>query len=280
MSVLYIVATPIGNLEDVTLRALRVLGEAELVLAEDTRRTRVLLDRHDVKAAPVSLHAHNEASRIARTLAVLDAGGNVALVSDAGTPLISDPGDRLVTAALQAGHEVAPVPGASALLSALSSSGLQAAPFTFVGFLPRRRGECERLLASLRDRTETLVFFESPRRVAKTLTRLNAVLGDRAACVARELTKLHEEIARGTLAELARHFAEGARGEFTLVVAGAPDAAASIPDDVLDEAIRALVAEGRSSRQISDQLSPRSGLAKREVYARVLALKSERVDPV
>ena len=280
MSVLHIVATPIGNLEDVTLRALRVLGEAELVLAEDTRRTRVLLDRHGVKAAPVSLHAHNEDSRIAKVLAVLDSGGNVALVSDAGTPLISDPGDRLVAAALQAGHEVAPVPGASASLSALSSSGLQTTPFTFVGFLPRRRGECERLLGSLRDRTETLVFFESPHRVAKTLTRLNAVLGDRAACVARELTKLHEEIARGTLAELSRHFAEGARGEFTLVVAGAPDVSASIPSDELDKAIRVLVAEGRSSREISDQLSPGSGLAKREVYARVLALKSERVDPV
>lgn len=280
MSVLHIVATPIGNLEDVTLRALRVLGEAELVLAEDTRRTRVLLERHDVKAKPVSLHAHNEASRIAGTLAVLDTGGSVALVSDAGTPLISDPGDRLVTAVLQAGHEVSPVPGASALLSALSSSGLQTEPFTFVGFLPRRRGECQRVLESLRDRAETMVFFESPRRVAKTLTRLSEVLGDRAACVARELTKLHEEIARGTLAELAKRFAEGARGEFTLVVAGAADVAALITSDELDEAIRALVAEGRSSREISDQLSSGSGLAKRELYARVLALKSEGVDPV
>ncbi len=279
MSVLYIVATPIGNLEDVTLRALRVLGEAELVLAEDTRRTRVLLDRHDVKAAPVSLHAHNEASRIAKALAVLDAGGNVALVSDAGTPLISDPGERLVAAALQAGHEVAPVPGASASLSALSSSGLKTTPFTFIGFLPRRSGECERLLESLRNRKETLVFFESPHRVAKTLARLSAALGERAACVARELTKLHEEIARGTLAELAKRFAEGARGEFTLVVAGVADMAALIPSDELDEAIRALVAEGRSSREISDQLSPGSGLARREVYARVLALKSEGVEP-
>jgi 16S rRNA (cytidine1402-2'-O)-methyltransferase len=230
-----------------------------------------------VKATSVSLHAHNEASRISKVLAVLDAGGNVALVSDAGTPLISDPGDRLVAAALDAGHEVAPVPGPSALLSALSISGLPSAPFTFVGFLPRRSGECERVLESLRDRTDTLVFFESPRRVAKTLTRLNAVLGDRAACVARELTKLHEEIVRGTLAELAKRFAESARGEFTLVVAGAPDVAAPIPDDELDEAIRELVAEGRSSREISDRLSPGSGLAKREVYARVVAWKSERV---
>jgi 16S rRNA (cytidine1402-2'-O)-methyltransferase len=279
MSVLYIVATPIGNLEDVTLRALRVLGEAKLVLAEDTRRTRVLLDRHDVKATPVSLHAHNETSRIEKILAVLDTEGDVALVSDAGTPLISDPGDRLVAAVLQAGHEVMPVPGASALLSALSSSGLRTMPFTFVGFLPRRSGECERLLESLRDRTETLVFFESPRRVSKTLARLSSVLGDRPACAARELTKMHEEIARGTLSELAGRFADGARGEFTLVVEGAGDVAAPMLNDELDEAIRVLVAEGRSSREISDQLSSDAGLPKREVYARVLALKRARVDP-
>lgn len=273
MSVLYLIATPIGNLEDVSFRALKMLEEAELVLAEDTRRTRVLLDRHGVTAKPVSLHAHNEAARIAKVLAVLDDGGNVALVSDAGTPLISDPGDRLVAAALEAGHRVVPIPGASAPLAALSASGLPAVPFTFVGFLPRRSGECDRVLESLRDRRDTMIFFESPRRVAKTLARLEEAFGNRQACVARELTKIHEEFARGSLGELAKHFEEGARGEFTLVVAGARDATVMPTEDELHEAIRALIAEGHSSREISDRLAKSSGLPKREIYARVVALK-------
>jgi len=273
MSSLYLVATPIGNLEGVSLRALKMLEEAELVLAEDTRRTRVLLDRHGVPAKPVSLHAHNEVSRTAKVLAVLDGGGNVALVSDAGTPLISDPGDRLVAAALEAGHSVVPIPGASAPLAALAASGLPAVPFSFVGFLPRRSGECDRVLESLRDRRDTLIFFESPRRVAKTLARLKEVFGDRRACVARELTKMHEEFARGLLSELAERFAEGARGECTLVVEGASGAAALLSEPELDAAIRARVAEGQSPRQISDQLAKPSGLPKREIYARVVALK-------
>jgi 16S rRNA (cytidine1402-2'-O)-methyltransferase len=274
VSALYLVATPIGNLEDVSLRALKVLEEAELVLAEDTRRTRVLLNRHGVPAKPVSLHAHNEAARTAKVLAILDGGGDAALVSDAGTPLISDPGDRLVAAALEAGHSVVPIPGASALLAALAASGLPAVPFTFVGFLPRRSGECDRVLESLRDRRDTLIFFESPRRVAKTLAHLKQALGDRRACVARELTKMHEEIARGSLSELAKHFEEGARGEFTLVVAGARDAAVTQTEDELRKVIRALIAEGHSSREISDRLAASSGLPKREIYARVVDLKS------
>jgi 16S rRNA (cytidine1402-2'-O)-methyltransferase len=274
VSDLYLVATPIGNLEDVSLRALRVLGAAELVLAEDTRRTRVLLERHGVPAKPVSLHAHNEAGRVSQVLAVLDGGGDVALVSDAGTPLISDPGDRLVAAALEAGHRVVPIPGASAPLAALAASGLPAVPFSFIGFLPRRSGECDRVLESLRDRRDSLVFFESPRRIAKTLARLEEALGDRQACVARELTKLHEEFARGPLSELAEHFADGARGECTLVVAGAPEPAAVLSESELDAAIRAGMAEGRSPREISDQLAKSSGLSKRKIYARVVALKS------
>jgi len=275
VSALYLVATPIGNLEDVSARALRMLEEAELVLAEDTRRTRVLLDRHGVSAKPVSLHAHNEVARIAKVLAVLDEGGSAALVSDAGTPLISDPGDRLVGAVLEAGHRVVPIPGASAPLAALSASGLPAVPFTFVGFLPRRDGECNRVLESLRDRRDTLIFFESPRRVAKTLERLKEVFGDRRACVARELTKVHEEFVRGSLTELAKHFEDGGRGEFTLVVAGASGATATLSEEELDEAIRALVADGHSSREISDRLAASSGLPNREIYARVVALKPQ-----
>jgi 16S rRNA (cytidine1402-2'-O)-methyltransferase len=274
VSDLYLVATPIGNLEDVSLRALKVLEETELVLAEDTRRTRVLLDRHNIPAKPVSLHAHNEAGRVSQVLAVLDGGGDVALVSDEGTPPIADPGDRLVDAALEAGHRVVPIPGASAPLAALAASGLPAVPFTFVGFLPRRSGECDRVLEALRDRRDTLIFFESPRRIAKTLARLEEAFGERRACVARELTKLHEEFARGSLGELAERFADGARGECTLVVEGASATAAVLTADELDAAIRARVAMGQSPREISDQLAQSSGLPKREIYARVVALKN------
>jgi 16S rRNA (cytidine1402-2'-O)-methyltransferase len=271
VGVLHVVATPIGNLEDVTLRALRVLAEADLVLAEDTRRTRVLLERHAVKARPLSLHAHNEAARIERVLGVLDAGGSAALVSDAGTPILSDPGARLVGAALQAGHAVTPIPGPSALLAALVVAGLPAERFTFLGFLPRRKGARAALLAALRQRPETLVLFESPRRLPATLRQLADALGERPACVARELTKLHEEVVRGTLGALAQRFAEGARGEVTIVVGGAPEAAAD-PGD-LDAAIRARLAAGETPRDIAAVLARTCGLARREVYARVLAVR-------
>jgi 16S rRNA (cytidine1402-2'-O)-methyltransferase len=222
MGTVHLVATPIGNLEDVTLRALRVLAEADLVFAEDTRRTRILLERHQIAARPVSLHAHNEASRLDRALRVLEGGGSVALVSDGGTPLISDPGERLVRAALGEGHRVESVPGASAVLAALVASGLPTQPFAFLGFLPRRVGRRRSLLESYRDRPETLVLFESPRRLAGTLEALEQILGPRRACVARELTKLHEELVRGELGELVERFREGARGEVSVVVEGAP----------------------------------------------------------
>jgi 16S rRNA (cytidine1402-2'-O)-methyltransferase len=277
VGVLHVVATPIGNLEDVTLRALRVLGEVDLVLAEDTRRTRILLQRHGVKARPLSLHAHNEASRIARVLEVLDAGGSAALVSDAGTPLLSDPGARLVDAALRAGHAVTPIPGPSALLAALVAAGLPAERFTFLGFPPRRKGPRDALLASLRERPETLVFFESPRRLPTTLRQLADALGERPACVARELTKLHEELVRGTLSELAKRFADGARGEVTLVVGGAPEAAADAdaPGD-LDSEIRARLAAGETPRDVASALSKHFSLPRRVVYRRVVSFRSAR----
>jgi len=268
---LHVVATPIGNLEDVTLRALRVLGEADLVLAEDTRRTRRLLDRHGVKARPVSLHAHNEAARVEKALAVLTAGGSVALVSDAGMPLISDPGERLVKAVVAAGHTVTSVPGASAVVSALVVAGLPAAPFTFLGFLPRRAGARDAFLDGLRERPETLVLFESPRRVAATLRRCAEILGPRPACVARELTKLHEEVVRGSLPDLAQRFAAGARGEVTIVVGGAEPPATPDPAEV-DAAIRAGLAAGESPRAVASRLARDAGLPRRTVYNRALAL--------
>jgi len=267
---LHLVATPIGNLEDVTLRALRVLREAELVLAEDTRHTRVLLDRHGIAAEPVSLHGHNEQKRSELALAVLARGADVALVSDAGTPLVSDPGERLVRAALAAGHTVCAVPGPSAVLAALVASGLASGGFSFVGFPPRRAGERGALFASLRDRAETLVLFESPRRLAATLRELSDALGARRACVARELTKLHEELARGTLEELAARFAAGARGEVTLVVEGAPARGAAAESEVVDAAIRARAAAGGSASEIARDVARATGAPRSAVYRRVL----------
>jgi len=278
---LRLVATPIGNLEDVTGRALRVLREADLVLAEDTRRTRVLLDRYGIAARPRSLHAHNEAAREREVLEALAAGRDVALVSDAGTPLVSDPGERLVAAALAAGHRVEAVPGPSAVLAALAASGLPAAPFAFLGFLPRRAGERDALLRGWRDRRETLVLFESPRRLGGALRALAAALGDRPAAVARELTKLHEEIARGSLSALAERFGEGARGEVTVVIGGATGGASAggSPGESVDDRIAALAAQGLRAREIARTLAEETGLPKRALYARAVeAVRRARGD--
>jgi 16S rRNA (cytidine1402-2'-O)-methyltransferase len=280
MGTLHVVATPIGNLEDVTLRALRVLGEAELVFAEDTRRTRILLDRHGVKARPVSLHAHNEAARIDQALTVLRADGDVALVSDAGTPLVCDPGERLVAAAIADGHRIEALPGPSAVLTALAVSGLPALPFTFIGYLPRRDGARRKLLEVHRDRPETLVCFETPHRIAASLKALLDVLGDRPACAARELTKLHEEVLRGPLSSLLERFAEGARGEFTLVIAGAPAAGeqAKWEWDAVEVEIRRLAAEGQRPKEIAPGVARLSGRPRSEIYARAVAVVNEDVD--
>jgi 16S rRNA (cytidine1402-2'-O)-methyltransferase len=272
MGRIHLVATPIGNLEDVTLRALRVLGEVDWVLAEDTRRTRVLLEKHGVRAQMKSLHAHNEASRVESVLEALERGEEVALVSDAGTPLLSDPGQRLVAAAVEAGYEVVSVPGASAPLAALSVAGLSADAFTFVGFLPRKVGARQRRIEELRERPETLIFFESPQRVGETLGALAEGLGERAACLARELTKLHEEVIRGTLSELAGLFEAPPRGEITLVVAGAPPPSPPSGPTV-DRAIRERLAAGVSARDTASQVAAALGTPRSRVYARVLALR-------
>lgn len=273
MATLYLVATPIGNLEDVTLRAIRVLGEVGLLLAEDTRRTRVLLERHGIAAKPRSLHAHNEAARCAEVLRALGEGRDVALVSDAGTPLVSDPGERLVAAVLEAGHCVVSVPGPSAVLAALSVSGLPVLPFAVLGFAPRRVGARRAFFEAWRERPETLVLFESPRRLAATLREAAEVLGERPACVARELTKVHEEAVRGTLPELAERFADGARGEITVVVGGAAARAPSQQD--VDARVRELVAEGLPAREIAARVAAATGVPRRRAYARALALRED-----
>lgn len=278
MGTLYIVATPIGHLEDVTLRALRILREVDWVLAEDTRRTRVLLDHFEIAQKPTSLHAHNEVGRIDAVLAALEEGRSIALVSDAGTPLVSDPGEKLVAAAVAAGHRVEAIPGASALLTALAVSGLETAKVLFLGFLPRKAGARRRLLEAQRGRTETVVLFESPHRVASTLAEIAEILGDRRACVARELTKKHEEILRdgaAALAERCRH--DPPRGECTLVIAGASDQEVAdqteVSDAEIDVLIRAELAAGVSVKDLSARLATRTGRPKRSVYGRAIALR-------
>src|SRR3990170_5899911 len=227
MPTLYVVATPIGNLEDVTLRALRVLREVSLIAAEDTRTTRKLLAHHGIRNRLLSYNDHNKAARIPRLLHALREG-DVALVSEGGPPAISDPGLDLVAAAVDAGFAVVPVPGPSAVTAALAVSGLSVRQFTYLGFLPRRAGARRRLLAGFRDDPRTLVAFESPHRLRASLAALRDALGDRRVAVCRELTKAFEEVFRGTLSDALDHFVEP-RGEFTLVIEGASASAHAEP---------------------------------------------------
>jgi 16S rRNA (cytidine1402-2'-O)-methyltransferase len=277
---LSIVATPIGNLEDITLRALRTLREADLVLAEDTRRTRVLLQQHGMSKKLWSYHAHSGPRETEKVLELLAEGQQIALVTDAGTPLVSDPGAELVREAQVQGFVVESIPGPSAVLAALTVCGLTADSFRFAGFLPRSGKRRREALAELaKDRSAT-VFFESPQRVAATLRDLAAVLApDRELAVCRELTKLHEEVARGFAVELAERFAEGARGEITLVVSGAPRAAESeiTPETEanLDARITAMLGAGETPRDVVRALQPETALSKPALYARVLKLRGE-----
>jgi len=280
MGTLHIVATPIGHLEDVTLRALRVLREADWVLAEDTRRTRILLDHFEIPQKPTSLHAHNEVGRIDSVLDALSAGQSVALVSDAGTPLVSDPGERLVAAVVREGHRVEAIPGPSALLTALTVSGLGTGQVLFLGFLPRKAGARRRVLEAQRGRPETLVLFESPRRVATTLAEIAEFLGDRPACLARELTKKHEEVLRDRVAALSARCVETPpRGECTLVIGGATEEELTDETNWTDEDVDALIqsalACGSSVKDLSSRLALRTGRPKRTIYSRAIALRKE-----
>lgn len=220
MSRLYVVATPIGNLEDVSARALRILGEVTAIAAEDTRVTARLLARHGIRKPLISYRAPVERRGLPRVMAALDQG-DVALVSDAGTPTVSDPGQALVSAAWAAGHTVVPLPGPSSVTAALSIAGYGGPGFTFVGYLPRKPGEMRRLLATLEREARPAVAFESPYRITKTLALIAETLPDRSITVTRELTKVHEEVLRGTASEVLAALGERARGEFTLVISGA-----------------------------------------------------------
>ncbi len=221
MSDFYLVSTPIGNLSDISKRAVEVLRSVDLVLAEDTRRTAILTKNYDVNVPLMSLHGHNERYRISEVLEILDKGKNVALVSDAGTPTISDPGEHLVNSVIAAGHRLSPIPGPSAILSALVASGFPCIPFSFYGFVPRKGKLRSRTLSRLVDSPETVVFFESPKRLLDLLTDfIRSGQAVRELVVAREMTKIHEEFVRGTVSELLEYFTENkVRGEITLVLA-------------------------------------------------------------
>ena len=272
---LYVVATPIGNLEDVTLRALRILREVDLIAAEDTRHTRKLLEHHGIRRPLTSYHDAVERQRAPAIVARLVAGESVALVSDAGTPGIADPGYHLVRGALAAGVPVVPIPGPSAVAAMVSVAGLPADRFVFEGFLPTRPGPRTVRLRALAREPRALVFLEAARRLPAFLAAAEDALGDRPAAVARELTKRHEEIVRGTLGELRRRSIE-LRGEVTVLVAGAPDAPAQASDvPSLDDAIRAARADGRSVKEIAADLARRTGVPRREVYRRALDLERD-----
>jgi 16S rRNA (cytidine1402-2'-O)-methyltransferase len=274
---LFLVATPIGNLEDITLRALRVLKEASLVACEDTRRTQKLLQHYDIATRMVSYHEHNEHSRTPELVAALEQGAQVALVSDAGMPLISDPGHRLVAACIARGILVVPVPGPSAVLAALAAAGLPSDEFVFVGFLPARSGQRRRALEGLRNEPRTMVFYEAPHRLRETLKDAAELFGERPAVAARELTKVHEEFIRGSLGELAAHFAAQApRGEITLIVAGrtaAPITAetAAAGGVSLAERVEQLIREqGLDRKAALKKAAKEYGLPKREAYKKLL----------
>ena len=218
MAILYVVATPIGNLEDISLRALRVLREVKLVAAEDTRKTRRLLNAYDIETPLTSYHEHSRRARLDYLLGYLEKA-DLALVSEAGMPGLSDPGYDLIVAAIERGISVVSVPGPSAVITALVVSGLPTDQFVYVGFLPRRKGQRQRLLSSISDEARTIVAFEAPHRVREALTDIEEILGDRRVSVCRELTKVHEEVFRGRVGQAREHFAEP-RGEFSLVIEG------------------------------------------------------------
>jgi 16S rRNA (cytidine1402-2'-O)-methyltransferase len=264
---LAVCATPIGNLEDVTLRVLAELREADVVLCEDTRHTRVLLERHEISARLLSYHEHNEAKRTAEVLPRLLEGERVALVSDAGMPGISDPGARLVASALEAGVPVTVLPGASAVETALVASGLAGEQYQFIGFLPRGAKALAQLWDELAAWPYPVVAFESPRRLPAALRSLAAAQPDRVVAVCRELTKRFEEVVRGTAAEVAERFAEPPKGEITLVLgpgSAVPESSPSI------EAVTELVAAGVSRRQAADVVSRLTGASRNELYRRTL----------
>jgi 16S rRNA (cytidine1402-2'-O)-methyltransferase len=276
-SILYIVATPIGNLEDITLRALRVLKEVDVIAAEDTRHTQILLSHHDIHTPLTSYHEHNEKTKAPELITRLARGQNIALVSDAGTPAISDPGFRLVVQAIRAGVRIIPIPGASALTAVLSASGLPTDRFIFEGFLPAKKKQRRERLQALRDETRTLIFYEAPHRLKDALDDICELLGNRDAVLAREVSKIHEEFIRGPVSDLVHALGGGnIRGEVTLLISGS-SGESRVDDDLLKAEIRELEGKGLRIKEIAEVLGEKFGYPKKEIYR--LALHREKVSP-
>jgi 16S rRNA (cytidine1402-2'-O)-methyltransferase len=277
---LYIVGTPIGNLEDITLRALRILKEVDLIACEDTRHTQKLLNHYDIAKTLVSYHEHNEMTRSPELLIQLEQGAKIALVSDAGMPLVSDPGYRLVTLCVRHKIPVVPIPGPSAVLAALAAAGLPNEEFLFVGFLPQRSGERRRMLEHLRIEERTIIFYEAPHRVAESIADALEILGDRPACIAREVTKIHEEFLRGKLSQLAESLAERpARGEITLVI-GPPQPSAAIgqadSSQSLSDRVEELIRQAKLDRKDALKLAAKErGLSRRAAYDELVESKGK-----
>jgi len=273
---LYLVSTPIGNLEDITHRAVRVLGEVDIIACEDTRHTRKLLNHYGINTHTVSYHEHNERERATELLRLTESGSDVAIVSDAGTPGISDPGFRIARLAIERGVRVVPVPGPSALITALVASGMPTDEFFFGGFLPARSGARRARLAELGSLPATLIFYEGPHRIAATLRDAHEILGEREAVVARELTKLHEEIARGRLSELAERFSspEHARGEMVLIIDRSVIKSELANNDSVvsvGSLVAALEAGGMDHRAALKKAARELGVSRDEAYRRLAA---------
>jgi len=268
---LYVVATPIGNLEDITLRALRVLKEVDVIAAEDTRHTQILLSHYGIHTPLTSYHEHNEKTKARQLMSRLERGEQIALVSDAGTPAISDPGYRLAVEAIRGGIPVIPIPGASALTAVLSAGGLPTDRFVFEGFLPAKKQERRARLRALSSETGTLVIYEAPHRLTETLNDLAEILGDREIVLAREVSKVHEEFLRGRLTEVAKQVAgREIKGELTLLIGGSRGQS-EVSQEQIEEEIRKLKDDGLRVKEIAEILGEKYGYSKKEVYRLALA---------
>jgi len=264
---LFLVATPIGNLEDISARALRILSQVVLIAAEDTRRTGRLLKHYAIKTRLISYHEHNKSEQISSIIRELDKG-DVALVSDAGTPVLNDPGYELVRAALDAGIQVSPVPGPASPVAALVASGLPGDSFLYLGYIPRKRNPRRKLLQSVVELPYTLIFLETPQRLLDSLNELLEILGNRQICVAREITKLHEEFFRGRVRDAVEHFSgPDIKGEITLVVSGKEMASEAWSEDRVISEIHSRILQGQSASSISKGLAQESGWPRREIYS-------------